>query len=176
MSTDFVLGAYAGIKALILADTWLANANGEPNGANGVRKFIWYDEADATPDRKVIKQPDRLAEITLDWLTMNDDGRTTTRTLGNAHDSTAPYIGTQQHEFEIVIVNDDTRITPISAITTHLLDAVKSGATISVGSGGTGRLGKVAARSEITSQGPAAGHIRRVVRIRVPMTVVYQGP
>lgn len=173
MSTDFIAGAYAGVKALILADSWLTTPG------NGVRRFVWMDGTKPNADSELPrKAPGDVAELEMDWTGLNDDaGRPIFPTFGNRNDATAPYVGTQKIDLEIRIVNKDTRITPVSAIATKVLDVLKSGATINAGSGGTARLGQVTVRPTIEKTTAAAGGTeRRVVIIRVPITVTFRGP
>src|SRR6476469_6176502 len=124
MSTDFIAGAYAGVKALILADAWLTTPG------NGLRRFVWLYGSDPNADSRLSrKAPNDVAELEMDWTGLNDDaGRPTFPTFGNRGDATAPYVGTQKIDLEIRVVNKDTRIVPVSAITTKVLDVLKSGA------------------------------------------------
>lgn len=173
MSTDFIAGAYSAVKALILADAWLT-AQG-----NGVRRFVWMDGADGHPDSRLpSKAPADVAELQMDWTGFSEDsGRPAFPTFANRTDSTAAYVGTQKIELTIRVANKDVRVTPVSAITTHVLDVLKSGATINAGAGGKARIGQVIARPSIEKNtSTAGGSERRVVSIIVPISVVYQGP
>lgn len=185
---DFELLTYRAVKALILADPWLTvagsvttdgvtgYATGKANAANGLRAFVWYDSPpDPNPSRKPNKQPGDLCELTLDVISSSDDGRTATPTMANRFDASAPYVGTAAVELEAVVVNTTPTLQPTSAIAAHLMTALRSVATLSV-DGFTARLQRPSSRSEVTTQGPASGTLRRVVRVRIPVAIAYRGP
>lgn len=169
MATDFILAGYAAIKALMLADADVINPTG------GVRRFVWLDEENPWPDAKN-KKPGMFIETQLDWDTQTDSMRTDTQTFGNTQAASGcPFIETETHEYLLTLTGDNVLLPKISSAITEIKKALRAAATVDVGAGAVARVGKVTSRNVLTSKGEAAGTMRRVVKMRIPVTIVYSG-
>jgi hypothetical protein len=174
MATDFLLGGYQALKALLLADAALTDAT------TGIRmgNFVWFDGTDPQPEpegKKGAKQPGDFPELKLDWEEQTDTMRTQTTTFGNTGPgSSCPFIAAETHVYSVTLTVDDSRLQRSSALVNHVKRILRAGSTVTVG-GYRAFVGQITARNERTAGKEAKGRKRRIVRLRVPLSVRYDG-
>jgi hypothetical protein len=169
MPSQHLLDAYAAAKAVLRADAWLKSPS-------GLAWFVWMDEKQGeVRERMGSKGPGELPELRVDLA--GGTGGTTrplTPTFGNVRPgSTCPSVGSDQYEFTLTLVADDTGFARSAEILDNLGRVLNTDATLDVATNVIGRWGQVRWRWELTSAAAAKGHRRRVTTITAPLTVTY---